>query len=288
MPREHVPETGWVPVQANGLTHAVFDDGDGPLVLLQHGFPDTAHTWDAVVPALVAAGYRAVRPFGRGIAPTERPATDAFHVRDLAQDLVALIDAIGAQQAVVVGHDWGAAAAWGAAHLAPERISKLVVLAIPHPATIRPSTAKLWAARHFVTNKMPWAARRAARHDFAEIDDMYDRWSPGFGWTPDHTAAVKNAYAAPGVLDAAMGYYRRLGPWPFRGGVEVETLVLGGETDGAVPASDYARSAKRVNAPCTVQVLPGGHFLHLEHPAAFERALLDFLGPAADHAISPL
>ena len=280
MPRAHVPETGWVAVRANGLTHAVFDEGEGPLVLMQHGFPDTPHTFDDLVGPLVAAGYRVVRPFGRGIPPSKAPDGDAYHVRDIAQDLVDLIAALGAETAIVLGHDWGASAAWGAAHLAPERVDKLVVVAIPHPAAVTPTLRLAWATRHFAANKLPWAARRAARDDFAEIKAMYARWSPGFDWPEAEFDAVLNAYARPGALHAAMGYYRRLGLWPFKGKVAVETLVLGGETDGAVGPEAFRASARRVDAPCTVTMLPGGHFLHREHPEPFRDALLAWLGPA--------
>ena len=276
--RQHVPETGWIPVVANGLTHAVFVDGEGPLVVLQHGFPDTAHTWDDVVPPLVDAGYRVARPFGRGIAPSEKPPTDAFSARDIAQDLVELIPALGAEKAVLVGHDWGASAVWGAAHLAPERIDKLVAVAIPHPASIKPNPAKAWGSRHFAANKMPWAERRFAKDDFAEVRAMYERWSPGFDWPDSEFEAVKNSYAAPGSLDSALGYYRRLGLWPFRGRVSCETLVIGGLTDGVLNPADFHATTSRVTGPCTVEVLPGGHFLHREHPKPFIDTLLGWLG----------
>lgn len=278
--REYEPESGWVGVRANGLRHGVLEDGEGPLVLMQHGFPDTAHTWDEVVPGLVEAGYRVVRPFGRGIAPSERPAGDDFGVRALAEDLLGLIDALGEERATVVGHDFGAAAAWGLGHMAPERIDRLVLVAIPHPAAIRASLAKLWGVRHFLTNRMPWAEWRFRRGDYAEIRRMYERWSPEFDWPEEEFEAAKNAYAAPGCLDAALGYYRCLSGWPFRGRVSVDTLVIGGRSDGVASAEDFERSARRVEGECRVQMLPGGHFLHREHPEPFRTALLDYLGPA--------
>lgn len=278
--RTHVPETGWTPIEANGLTHAVIDEGAGPLVLLQHGFPDSPHTFDALAAALVADGYRVVRPWGRGITPSQQPKGDAYGAHDLSGDLVALIPALGAETAVVLGHDFGASAAWGAAHLAPERIDKLIVAAIPHPATLKPDLAKIWGARHFVANRVPWAARRFRKNDFAEVREMYERWSPGFDWPESEFEAAKNAYADPKALDAALGYYRKLGPWPFRGRVAVETLVLGGLTDGVATTKDFEQSPRRVSAPCTVKMLPGGHFLHREHPEPFIAAVREFLGPA--------
>src|SRR5437870_836166 len=111
-------------VRANGLSFEVIEEGQGPLVLLLHGFPDTPQTWDQVRPALAAAGFRAASPFMRGYAPSEIPADGRYDAETLGRDAVALIEALGAESAVVVGHDWGATAAYAAASLAPERVSK--------------------------------------------------------------------------------------------------------------------------------------------------------------------
>ena len=118
--------------------------GQGPLVLLLHGFPDTAHTWDEVRPALAEAGYRAVSPFMRGYAPTEVPADGKYDSDTLGQDVLALIDALGGGPAIVVGHDWGASAAYSAVGLGPERIRFLVTVAVPHPASLKPSPRLVW------------------------------------------------------------------------------------------------------------------------------------------------
>lgn len=105
-------------VDANGLTFAYLEEGSGPLVLMLHGFPDTAHTWDDLRSRIAAKGYRAVSPFMRGYHPTAIPVRDADQ-ETLARDVLALVDALGASEAIVVGHDWGASAAYGAAALAP-------------------------------------------------------------------------------------------------------------------------------------------------------------------------
>ncbi len=274
---EHSPETGWTAVTANGLQHACFIDGEGPLVVLQHGFPDTPHTWDHTAQALVHAGFRVVRPFGRGITPSEAPAGDAYGAQELGADILGIIEALGEPRAFVVGHDWGASAAWAAAHLAPERIIGLVAMAIPHPATLRPSPAKLWGARHFVAFRLTGAVQRFEAHDFAAIRTMYERWAPDFDWPDDEFAAAKNAYRKPGCARAALGYYRALGLWPFSGSVKTDTLVIGGLTDGVATTADFERSRSRVEGPCEVRMLPGGHFMHREHPGPFVDALLDWL-----------
>lgn len=285
--RTHTPETGWRSVPVHGVELAYFEHGppEAPLVLLQHGYPDTPHTWSHLVPSLVAAGYRVVCPWGRGITPSTPSPDGRYGYRVLGEDLAALIPALGAERAHVVGHDWGAAAAWAAAHLHPERIDRLVAVAIPHPASLKPSLRGLWQARHFVANKMPWAAWRVRRHDFAELRVLYERWSPGFDWPDRELEAVRNAYAHPPSLDAALGYYRDLWLWPFRGRVEgPDVLVIGGLTDGALGPDAFEASRRRVTGSCTVTMLPGGHFLHREHPEPFEAAVLDFLGPASAHA----
>ena len=113
---------------------------------------------------------------------------------------------------------------------------------------------------------------------------MYERWSPGFEWPESEFEAAKNAYADPGTVNAALGYYRALGPWPFRGGVETPTLVIGGLTDGVATTLDFERSASRVNAACTVTMLPGGHFLHREYPDPVAETILAWL---AEHTPAP-
>src|SRR5204862_7624838 len=90
-------------VRANGLEFAYLEEGKGPLVLLLHGFPDTAHTWDDLRPKLAARGFRAVSPWTRGYAPTEVPARDA-DLETLARDALALIEALGEKKAILVGH----------------------------------------------------------------------------------------------------------------------------------------------------------------------------------------
>ena len=119
-------------VQANGLRFAYLEEGEGPLVLMIHGFPDTAHTWDDVRPRVAQKGYRVVCPFTRGYHPTAAPEQDADQ-ETLARDILELVTALNEKQAIVVGHDWGAAAAYGAAALDPSRVQKLVTIAIPHP-----------------------------------------------------------------------------------------------------------------------------------------------------------
>lgn len=255
-------------VDAGGLRFAYLAQGDGPLVLLLHGFPDTAHTWDRVLPALADAGYRAVAPFTRGYHPTEVPASGAYDVATLAGDVLALIDALGGEPAIVVGHDWGAVAAYGAATLAPDKVRLLVTLAIPHPAAIRPSLGLAWAARHFVTLRRRNAARTVRANDFAYVDELWRRWSPTWKNLPaSETAHVKAAFREPGVVEAACAYYRALGrpPASMRARISVPTVAFAGEHDVIAPRA-FEDARRYFTGSYDVVQVPGGHFPHREHP----------------------
>jgi pimeloyl-ACP methyl ester carboxylesterase len=265
--------------EANGLTFAYLEEGSGPLVLMLHGFPDTAHSWDDLRPRIAAKGYRAVSPFMRGYHPSAIPAADPDQ-ETLAHDPLALIDALGADEAIVIGHDWGAAAAYGAAALGPDRVTKLITIAIPHPATLKPTAKKLWGARHFAAYKLPGAAKRFARNDFAALPAIYRRWSPTWNPPREEIDAVRECFSSPGSLDTAFGYYRKLSPFPsasLKARITVPTIVFAGLDDPVAEPSDYRRAARMFAADYIVEEVPGGHFMHREHPEVFAERLLRHL-----------
>ena len=262
---------------ANGLSFAYLEQGAGPLVLLAHGFPDTALTWDRALPALAEAGYRAVAPFMRGYAPTAIPADGAYDTDTLGKDLVALILALGADAAIVVGHDWGASAAYAAAAMAPERVRLLVTIAIPHPRAIKPTPGLLWGLRHFATLRRKGAAERIRRGDLALIDELWHRWSPAWkDLPPSETEAVKAAFREPGCLEAAVAYYRAASlrlPSSLRLPISVPAVAFAGEHDIISPRL-YEKARGCFTASYEVVQMPGGHFMHREHPDHFLRELV--------------
>lgn len=266
-------------IAANGLDFGYHSLGEGPLVLFLHGFPDTAKAWDNVLAPIGAAGYQAVAAYMRGYAPSGIPATDAT-VADLAADVVGLINAFGGSPAVVVGHDWGASAAYAAAVFAPDAISKLVAVALPHPAGFKPGILDLWRARHFVSFKRKSAPRRFVSKDFAGLRAIYRRWSPDWDFTEADLADIKRCLANPASLQAIFGYYRALPrrlPELLRRKVDVPTVAFAGATDGVAPLQAYRAAADRFTAGYEVIELPGGHFPHREHPDLFLARLRDVL-----------
>jgi pimeloyl-ACP methyl ester carboxylesterase len=274
-------------VSANGLSFACLEDGRGPLVLLLHGFPDTAHTWDDAMPALVAAGYRVVAPFMRGYHPTSIPDDGDYTTAALGKDVVALISALADERAIVIGHDWGASAAYAAATLAPERVSLLVTVAIPHPRSIRLTPRTAWRYRHFLPLRRTDAPGRLAGNDFAYLDKLVRRWSPA--WDPPVAAMARVKELFRDHLDsfnAALGYYRagrppRVPP-PLQMPITVPTVAFAGTSDGTARPSDFEKARACFAESYEVVEVPGGHFLHREHPDTFERELLRVL---AEHNV---
>ncbi len=280
-------------VDANGLRFACLARGEGPLVLCLHGFPDTAHTWDDLLPALAAAGYRAVAPWMRGYPPSTVPADGDCSGLTLAEDVIALIAALGHGSAVVIGHDWGALAAYGAANLAPERVSRLVTLAIPHPGGLVPGPRTFWGLRHVFFYALPWLPERQLRaRGWAGVRGICRRWSPDWVIPDEELARVTEAFEAPGGLWGALRYYRSfvrglLSPRGLRGAAllqrktSVPSLVLAGGADPAIYVRSFEAARSAYSGPIEVVEVPGtGHFLHRERPDEANAAILAFLGPA--------
>ena len=278
-------------VQANGLRFAYLEQGRGPLVILVHGFPDTAHTWDRALPALADAGFRAVAPFTRGYYPTEVPKDGAYDSGTLGKDVLALIDALaepdaaGKRSAVVVGHDWGASAAYAAATQGPERVRQLLTVAIPHPGSLKPTPLLLWKGRHFFVLGRKSGPAKARKNGFAYIDALWRRWSPSWTDLPaSETVQVKAAFAQPGCLEAACGYYHAAissrPPAYLRAPITVPTVSFAGEHDIMSPRA-FEKARRLFTSSYEVVQVPGGHFMHREHPDAFIPELVRVI---RDHA----
>ena len=121
-------------VDTNGVQLRVIEAGDrgAPVVILAHGFPELAYSWRHQIPALAEAGYHVLAPDQRGYGGSSRPdAIDAYNIHELTADIVGLLDDIGAEQAVWVGHDWGAVVVWNAPLLHPDRVTAVAALSVP-------------------------------------------------------------------------------------------------------------------------------------------------------------
>ena len=202
-------------VQVNGIEFSYLESGppDGPLALCLHGFPDTTHTWRHLMPALAGAGYHAVAPWMRGYAPTSLAGDGVYQAGALASDAVGLHEALGGDaQAVLIGHDWGAFASYGAAGLAPGRWRRVVTMAVPPLAASASSFftyAQMKRSFYIFVFQTPLAemAVGADGHEF--LDHLWEDWSPGYDASWD-VARVKESIGSPDNLAAAIGYYRAM------------------------------------------------------------------------------
>lgn len=279
-------------VTANGLRFAYRVTGDGPLALLLHGFPDSPATWRHLAPRLADAGFRVVTPWMRGYAPTSAPTDGSYDVETLAADANRLHAVLGGDgEAVLVGHDWGAHAAYVAAHAAPARWRRVVTLAVPPEPALAGMLAaprQLRRSWYVLAAQLPWE-RWAPDRALERIEALWRDWSPGYEPTAEDLEPVRASLREPGGLAAALGYYRaqRSRAWrgdlPGPGGAvpTTPTLYLHGADDGCMgsewvePADTVLRAAEPTSRAELVDGV--GHFLHLEAPAVVGRRVADWV-----------
>lgn len=285
-------------VSLTSLTWGDIDDPARPLAVLLHGFPDTAHTWRHLGPALAAAGYRVAAPFTRGYAPSGIPADGSYHVPALMSDAIDLHASLGGDdRAVLVGHDWGAITANGLAASARSPYARVVAMAVPPIPTMNPTRADLpsWLgilprqaskSWYVVFNQLPLLPEVAFDRLVAHL---WRRWSPGYDAAAD-LAHLADALPDRARRSAAVGYYRaqpRQWRIPARyrdlakdwvGAPRVPLLYLQGADDGCLDPRWAGRAAARLPADAEVAVVDrAGHFLQLEQPDEVAERVLAFL-----------
>ncbi len=281
-------------LEANGIDFAFLEAGTGPLALCLHGFPDSAWGWRHLLPALAEAGFRAVAPFMRGYAPTAVPTDGRYQTGVLSLDACALHDKLGGGgDAVLVGHDWGAMAAYGAAAWEPDRWRRVVTAAVPPAGAVAEAFSsydQLRRSWYMFFFQSPLADAVVPMDDLAFIDRLWADWSPGYD-ASDDLPRVKEALGSGENLAAALGYYRAtisgVGLDPALDEVQAAataatpqpTLYLHGRDDGCMGA-ELATGADAFLPPegSRVELVDGaGHFLHLERPTEVNRLIVDFV-----------
>jgi pimeloyl-ACP methyl ester carboxylesterase len=285
-------------VSANGIRLHVAECGDGPLVVLLHGFPEFWYAWRHQLVGLAERGYRAVAIDLRGSGDSDKPPR-GYDLWTLAGDVAGLVPALGEDRAAVVGHGWGGVVGWTVAALHPRRVNALVAVAAPHPLAIRRTVVReprgqgraLVAVAGFQLPR--WPERALCLDDGAGVERLMRAWA-GAGWvgTADFAGAMAKYRAAAriaGVAFCSMEYYR----WAVRSQLraegrrfavavarhaEVPVLGLHGADDPWLLPRTAAASTPWAGDRHTLEVLPGtGHFPHEERPTVVTARIADFL-----------
>jgi pimeloyl-ACP methyl ester carboxylesterase len=266
-------------IEVDGIGLEVDVQGDGPPVLLLHGWPDSHDLWRHQIDALTAAGYRTIAPDLRGFGGSDRPSeVEAYALLALIGDVFGIVDQLGVSRSHVVGHDWGAALAWGMAAFAPDRVDHLAVLSVGHPAS--------FGGAGFAQREKSWYML------LFQFEGIAEQWLSADDW-----ANFKACFAHPeadavtplldreGALTASLNWYRaNVAPSTL---VEppleippVAAPVMGIWSDGDrfLTEQQMTGSSAFVGGSWRYERLDGpGHWMQLEQPDAVNRLLLDFL-----------
>ena len=277
------------------LRFTAWTRGDGPCVLLLHGFPDLPQTWEELMPALDEAGYTAVAVTNRGYETSSISPLQDYQLTTLASDVFEWLEALGEESVHLIGHDWGAAIASAAAAKKPALFRSLCMVSVPHSGRFAEFATKslkqLWMSRYIMLFQLQGTAERKVSRAHCEyLETLWRRWSPGWSIPEIGIAAVRERFQDLAIVTAALSYYRqgadtrsdtgRASRALAQSPITVPTLGIHGETDGCIDPRLFRRamSARDFPAGVSVETMTAcGHFPHLEQPDAFRSRVLDWL-----------
>ena len=257
----------------------------GPIVILLHGFPEFWYGWRKQIGPLAAAGFRVIAPDQRGYNTSSKPPeVRAYAVPQLVSDVIAVIDQLGKDRVHVVGHDWGAVVAWSVALLHPDRVARLAILNVPHPAVISHNLRtnprqwlKSWYAAFF---QLPWLPELlfSANHFWMGKRSLIRSSRPGT-FSSDDLERHAEAWSQPGALTAMINWYRALLRFPASypdPQVRMPTRILWGKQD-AFLLPEEAQESLQYCADGELTYLPDAtHWIQHEEPEQVNQALIEF------------
>jgi pimeloyl-ACP methyl ester carboxylesterase len=275
-------------IETNEIRLHVITAGNplGKAVVLLHGFPEFWYGWRHQIPALVAAGYHVIVPDQRGYNLSDKPKrVDAYKTETLGQDVIGLLDHFGIGKVNLAGHDWGAAVAWDVATSFPERVERLVILNVPHPAVMRETLRssvrqmlKSWYIGFFQIPGIPEMVLRSNR--FAATGRLLvSSGKPGTFSAAD-LSEYKQAWSQPGAMTAMINWYRaifRERPTPKSDlRVHTPTLILWGKRDVALGAEMAQRSIVLCDDGRLVYFENASHWVQHDESEEVNRQLISF------------
>lgn len=268
-----------------GLHAVAAGPRDGPVAMLLHGFPEFWYGWHRQIEPLAAAGFRVIVPDQRGYNLSSKPVgVAAYALTELVSDVIAIADQLGQQEISLAGHDWGAAVAWSAALLHPQRIAKLVVVNVPHPSVMRRFMMKRvrqmlrsWYIFFFQLPYFPEAFFSAFHFRVGQRSLLHSSRQGTF--SPDDLAQYRAAWSQPGALTAMINWYRALfrfrTKFPDRT-VRIPTRILWGERDAFLLPAMAQESLRYCTNAELFTFANATHWLQHEEPARVSELLIDF------------
>jgi pimeloyl-ACP methyl ester carboxylesterase len=275
----------------DGVRLHYVEAGEGPLVVLLHGFPEFWWSWRQQIPALVEAGYRVVAPDQRGYAQSDKPRDwRAYRVERLAADVAGLIEALGERDAYVVGHDWGAVVAWMVATLHPERVRRLAILNVPHPAvmqrTLQRRPKQLLHSWYMFFFQLPWLPEQLmGRGGRRTLQSAYRDARPG-AFTAEDLARYQEALNGPEGFRGPINWYRaalRRSPRAMSAQyrpIPAPVLVIWGERDRFLIKEMADPDPRWVPDARVVRLPEASHWVQHDEPERVNALLADFFSAA--------
>jgi pimeloyl-ACP methyl ester carboxylesterase len=255
----------------DGVELSVLDEGDGPAVLLLHGFPDSARLWRHQIPTLTDAGFRVVAPDLRGFGASGKPTeVSDYRIGRSVADMVAVLDALEIERAHVVGHDWGAGVAWAVALMAPQRVDRLVVMSVGHPGVKR-TLAQREKSWYMLLFQFPEAEAILRKDDWALLRE----------WAASHPDLDLDSFD----LTAGLNWYRanlhprrELDPPRALPPVTSDTLGLWSTGDAFLLENGVKESGAHVEGSWRYErIEDASHWMQLDQPERINALLIDFL-----------
>lgn len=274
-------------IAANGLQLHCVMQGEGPLMLMLHGFPEFWYSWRHQIPEF-AKDYKVVALDLRGYNESDKPkGVKAYRMEELLGDIEGVIEALAYERCVLVGHDWGGGIAWFFADRAPHLLNKLIVLNLPHPAkfaeALRTNLRQLLRSWYIFFFQLPWLPEfLLAQNNCKAIATAFSQMAiDKNAFTSSDLQAFQDAAAKPGALTAMLNYYRnvfpafaRSRPWKV---LEVPTLLIWGEEDTAL-GKELTLGTEALVRDFQIRYIPHcSHWVQQEKPELVNQYMREFL-----------
>lgn len=273
-------------IATNGITLHYVTQGDGPLMLLLHGFPEFWYSWRHQIPVF-ATHYKVVAVDLRGYNESDKPSdVAAYRLTELIQDVKGVIEGLGFDRCILVGHDWGGAIAWAFAYTYPALVERLIVLNIPHPVCFKAGLRapqqllRSWYIFAFQLPLLPeWLIRR---NDYQILESVFRGMAKHpEAFSDDDIQAYKTAIAQPGALTAAINYYRNVfrssGSTSFDRVLEVPTLMIWGEDDQPL-RKELSYGTENYVQDFQIRYIPNcSHWVQHDRPHQVNQYIWEFL-----------